>query len=212
MVSPSSHSATPMLHVTLDDFLSDAGGHLAQLSPNGLSNVAGVVKRALHDNAKLLTSQAADNSVLPSQLLGDIAQNDVASIVTKIVIDLFEVINVADDRGQRSGRRACTGIFCLFEEGAAVQQSRQVVRVRQPNEFLLHRQHPLGRSQSRPKLFRNRRLADVVVSAALQRTDQVLVVVARRHENDVERSTGRRRASEPANTNQCRRFWATRRS
>ena len=75
----------------------------------------------------------------------------------------------------------------MLEEAAAIAQAGERIGGGEPDQFALHRQDALGGAQPRAKLLGQRRLADEIVGARIERLDQAALIVLARHHQHVDR-------------------------
>lgn len=83
-------------------------------------------------------------------------------------------------------RRLCSAAFRAVEEGTPVVGTGQRIRLRQTDQFLLHRDQALGRPEPRVQLLGAGRLLDEIVGATVERLGQAADVARRRHGDDVQ--------------------------
>jgi hypothetical protein len=106
--------------------------------------------------------------------------------VAVLVVDALEMVDIEHDRGQRGARaRLGAGFDAVLEEGAAIEQAGQRIGGGEPDELPLHARQALRAAQSRIELLRRRRLANEIVGAAVERLNQMLLIVVRGHDDDV---------------------------
>ena len=114
----------------------------------------------------------------------------VADLMAVRIVDELEIVDIEDDGRQAAVRRddARASFGRVLEEAAAIAEPGQRIDGGEPDQLVLHRQDALGGAEPRVKLLGQRRLADEIVGARVQRLDQAALVVLAGHHQHIDRT------------------------
>src|SRR5689334_4704060 len=110
------------------------------------------------------------------------------------VVDILEMVEVADDDAQRTPLTSGAGQFAgeklnggaaIHETGEGIMSGLFVQGVARGDEFVLHGEDTFASAEARAKFIGVERLGKIVVGAGIQAVEQILFLAAGREEQQV---------------------------
>ena len=141
---PASLNAMPMLMVATTSWPPLSRMRLTQRLEHPVGHLAGILGRAhaLEDDHELVAAETRQGVTRPDgtpEALGDDAEQLVADLVTEVVVDDLEPIDVAEEHGHPAAGAVGLEqrVVEVVEEQAAVGQAGQGILERMPGQLLL---------------------------------------------------------------------------